>query len=354
MQKINHSVGYKAIHPIFDEFERFYFATSGDSLQTSNSLVSMTFDRAFEELQGIFNKYGKQNYSFNFTDKQYDNLQLDNYPDKNIIIAFSGGKDSVATVMKYLDCGYNIYLYHLRGLKTSSYPTEWRSAKDCADYLGLPLIIEDIQLSGRLDFPEHPLKNIIIANNMLQYGIKNHIGTNIAFGNYILTYLDDTAFYYSGDDCVDMYEAYERIMERFIPGFVVGMGLDEMNDTLEELAKDKKLLSLCQSCLGAYRFREYNRKHILDKYGLELMPNRCGTCWKCAVEYIYMTDHDVLQYNEEYYQHCIDILKKANKHENGLEFTTIEDLWHIYFQYDMSESKWAGIVDYGKRKKRMK
>lgn len=351
MQKINHSAGYKALHPIFDEFERFYFATSGNSVQGSNSLIPIEFDRTFEPLQGIFNEHGKQHYNFSFTNKNYSTLSLESYDKNNIIIAFSGGKDSVATALKYKDLGYNIYLYHLRGLKTNSYPTEWKSAKELAEHLNLPLVIEDIQLLGKLDFPEHPLKNIIIANSMLQYGIKNHIGINIAFGNYTTSELDYTAFYYAGDDCIDMWGYYGYILSNIIPDFKVGLILSDLNDTLETMSTDKDLLALCQSCLGAHRFREYNRKHVQEKYGIELMPNRCGVCWKCAVEYIYMTDHNVLQYNEGYYKHCIDVLKKANKHENGLEFTGIQDLWNVYFKYDISESKWTGIRDYGKRKR---
>ena len=351
MQKINHSKEYKSVHPIFDEFERFYFATSENSLQTSNSLIPFMFDRSFEELQGIFNKYGKQNYKFTFIDKQYTQIKIPKCDDKTIILAFSGGKDSIATALKYLEYNYKIYLYHVRGLKKNTYPDEWKSAQETADYLNLPLIIEDIDLVGKLEFPEHPLKNIIIANNMLQWGIRNNIGTNIVFGNYISSYLDSTAFYYAGDDCVDMYEVYERIMHKVFPDLLVGITLENMNDTLETLAKEPKILPLSQSCLCAHRFREYNRKKTMEKYNIELMPKRCGVCWKCAVEYIYMADHNVLQYNEGYYKHCIDVLKKANKHENGLEFTGIQDLWDVYFRYDISESKWTGIRDYGKRKR---
>lgn len=351
MQRINHSKDYKSIHPVFDDFERFYFATSENSLQTSNSLLPTVFDKSFESLQGIFNLYGKQNYQFDFVDKQYEKLVEKEEKHSNLIVAFSGGKDSVAAVLKYMEFGYNIYLYHQRGLKVNSYPDEWKSAKAIAEYLGLPIIIEDIDLQGKLAFPEHPLKNIIIVNNMLQWGIKNHVGTRVAVGNYLNSFLDGCAFYYAGDDCMDMYEAYEDIMRKIIPNFVVMVELENSNDTLETLSHDKKLLSMCQSCIGAHRFREYNRKHTQEKYGIELMPNRCGVCWKCAVEYIYMVDHDVLQYNEGYYKHCIDVIKKANKKENGLDFTTIEDLWKVHFHYDISESKWTGIRDYGKRKR---
>lgn len=353
MQKINHSPEYKSVHPIFDEFERFYFATSEDSLQTSNSLIPMVFDRSFESLQGIFNKYGKQNYKFEFTDKHYSSLNVSEYDKDNVILAFSGGKDSVATALILMESNYNVYLYHVKGLKSASYPDEWKNAQNIASYLGLPIIIDEIQLEGKLAFPEHPMKNMIIANRMLQWGIENNIGTQIEFGNYTTSILDYTAFYYAGDDCIDMWDAYESIVGEVLndKSFYVGLDLFNLNDTLEMLAKHSELLPMCQSCLGAHRFREHNRQHVLDKYNVKLMPHRCGLCWKCAVEYIYMSDHDVLEYNEAYYKHCVDILKKANKHENKLEFTNIQDLWNVYFQYDIKQSKWKGIVDYGKRKR---
>ena len=354
MQKIIHSREYKSVHPIFDEFEQFYSATSCDSLQTSNSLIPITFDRAFESLQGIFNKWGNQNYQFNFIDRQYEKINFPKCESKTVVLAFSGGKDSLAATLKYMECGYKIYLYHLRGLKATTYPDEWKSAQELAQKLNLPLIIEDIKFSGKLEFPEHPLKNIIIANNMLQWCIRNGIGAEIAFGNYESTYLDSTAFYYAGDDCIDMYDAYENIMNEVMPDLIVGIALDNLNDTLETIAKHKEYLPFCQSCLGAHRFREYNRKHVLDKYGVQLMPHRCGVCWKCALEYIYMADHNVLEYNEEYYKHCLDVLKKANKRENKIEFTTIENLWDIYFSYDIKQSKYADILNYGKRKKKVK
>ena len=351
MQKIVHTKDYKSLHPLMDEFERFYSATSENSLQFSNSLVPMVFDESFEKLQGIFNIYGDNDYHFSFTDKHYEQLVLPKYDSNNIIVAFSGGKDSVASALICKSCGFNVYLYHLRGLKNKTYPDEWKSAQEIADYLGLPLIIEDIKLEGALPFSEHPMKNMIIANHMLQWGIQNNIGTNITFGNYMSSVLEFTAFYYSGDDCMDMWEEYERIIGKIIPGFQMTFDLAYKEDALEEVATDVKLLGMCKSCLGANRFRAYNHRCVEEKYGIKLLPDRCGVCWKCAVEYIYMTDHDVLEYNESYYKKCVDVLKKADLHENERPFENIKMLWEDYFSYDMKQSKWADIVNYGKRKR---
>lgn len=351
MQSIAHSSNYKSIHPIFDEFEKMYFALSDDPLQFSNSLVPMVFDESFENMQRVFNIYGDYKYNYTFTDKHYPTLDVPEYDKNNVILAFSGGKDSVATALILKESKYNVYLYHVKGLKTASYPDEWKNAKAIAEYLGLPIIIDEIKLEGKLPFSEHPMKNMIIANRMLEWGIKNNIGVQIEFGNYTTSKLDYTAFYYAGDDCVDMWGTYETIMQKVFDdaSFFVGLDLTNLNETLEILSKDKKLLALCKSCLGAYRFRKHNHKINCNKYGIELLPERCGSCWKCALEYVYMTDHDVLEYNEGYYKHCIDVLRKANKHENKLDFTGIKDLWNVYFKYDMSLSKWSGIADYGKR-----
>lgn len=346
MQKIVHEKGYRAIHPIFDELEKFYALTSTKALQRPTSLIPERFDDSFESLQGIFNIYGGNQYSFKFTNKHFKPLELPKYNDKNIILGFSGGKDSTATAVHYIEQGYNVYLYHVRGLNRQ-YPDEWKSAEEIAEYLGRPIYIEQVSLDGKLDFIEHPMKNMIIASGALQYGIKNNIGTTIAFGNYYDSYLVDTPFYIAGDDCVDMWEPYEEIIQRIIPNFQIEMALQNFNDTLEILEKDKKLLGLCKSCLGAYRFREYNHKKNEEKYKIKLLPHRCGSCWKCAAEYIYMTDHNVLEYSEEYYKHCLDILRKTNKKENDTDFTTVRNLWADYFAYDMKESKYKEISTYG-------
>ena len=65
-----------------------------------------------------------------------------------------------------------------------------------------------------------------------------------------------------------------------------------------------------------------------------------------------MADHDVLEYNEAYYKHCLDILKKTDKKENGIPFNDIETLWEGYFLYDIKESKYKNIMNYGKRGKK--
>ena len=143
------------------------------------------------------------------TNKKYD---LEN----NAYLSFSGGKDSTALVKKYINDGYNVYLYHMRRINPPLWD-EYIQAQKIADYLHLPIYIDEITLSGHHDYIEHPMKNMIIANGALQYGIRAGIGTNIAFGNYTTSSLDYDNFEFCGGDDKEMWDIYNSIISTVIP-----------------------------------------------------------------------------------------------------------------------------------------
>lgn len=333
MQKVGHT--YKNIHPIFDELERFYYCTS--EREYKSGLIKPTFDIDFSGIIYYFNTLGKTNYRFNFVEKDYEPLKLPKYDSKNMIVCFSGGKDSTATALHYKKRGYNVYLYHVKGIN-KSYPDEWKQAQKIAEYLDMPLYIDEYKMEGKLDIPDHPMKNMIIANGAIHYGIANNIGIKIAPGNYQTSYLDDNPFYYSGDDCVEMWVEYEYIIQKVIPKFKIYLGLENVKSTINLLSKDLKLMELCLSCVGAQRFRAWNKQRIESKYNIKLLENRCGTCWKCCLEYIYLCDMGQLEYNKDYYRHCLNVLKKTNETENNKPFTTWKDLWDDFLFYPIKRS----------------
>ena len=333
MQLIGHT--YKNIHPVFDDMERLYTATS--EREYKGGLIQPTFDADFFHIVNYFNSYGDTNYQFNWCDKAYTKLNLPKYDAKNIIICFSGGKDSTATALHYRRKGYNVYLYHAKGIN-KSYPDEWKQAQKIAEYLDMPLFIDEYTLKGKLDIPDHPMKNMIIANGALHYGIANNIGTKIAPGNYQTSYLDNNPFYYSGDDCVEMWKCYELIMRHLIPNFKIYLGLKNVMSTINLLSEDLKLMELCLSCVGPHRFRAWNKERVENKYNVHLLDNRCGTCWKCCLEYIYLCDMQKIDYNEQYYRYCLNVLKRTNEKENGIPFTNWHDLWNDFLFYDIKRS----------------
>lgn len=330
MQKIKHE--FKNIHPFFDAMEKLYAYTS--EIDKPKTLVQQTFPEEFKSYIDLFNEYGDCKYKIAYVPSKYAILDVKN-TSKDMIVAFSGGKDSTATALYYKQLGYNVYLYHALGLNTS-YPDEWKRAEEIASHLDLPLIKEKYSLEGKKDFIEHPLKNIIIVNGAIQWAVRNNRDVNIAVGNYtdpnIMT-LNGNPFYICGDDCVEMWSAYHQSLQNVMPEFKVNFCLESIQDTFKYLIQDMQLLELTQSCIGPQRFRQWTHEKNESKYNIKLLKNRCGSCWKCCYEYIWLTDHDLQEYNKEYYRHCLDVLVKMDDRENGILFTGWEDFWHGWFTH---------------------
>ena len=330
---------------MFDDFDFLYAVYSDKNLsayfQPKPSLFQHLLYQEFKSLTNIFHEYGNIGNVLFYTYDTPKKLYLPKYNSRNIIVCFSGGKDSLATVLHYKKLGYNVYLYHLKGIN-KAYPKEYEQAEKLADALNLMLYTENISLSGTHTYTEHPMKNMIIANRALQFGIRHNIGVKVAFGDYYTAMLDDNVFDICAGDCRDMWNAYENIIKTIIPKFHIYTPLRNVKTTLKALEAHKDLLNLCCSCMAPYRYREYWKRNVEKKYNIILPQNRCGLCWKCALEYIYYADHNVWEYQENYYIHCLEVLLHNSKKENK-KHSDIYDLWSSYLFYEISKSKWEGI-----------
>lgn len=327
----------KHIHPLFDDFDRIYALMSEQKAKSSGRLFEQNMDVALMPLQNIFAKYGVEK-QIPFKNKLFTKLNLPQYEQKRIIVCFSGGKDSIAAVKHYLNAGYEVYFYHMRHINFAL-TDEWECAQELADYWKLPLYIDTIKMSGHHDYVEHPMKNMMICNGALEYGIREGIGTNIAFGNYKTSSLEDDNFFFCGGDCIETWKIYEDIIHRIIPDFKMNLVLEHLGQTLEEVCPDFDVMELSVSCIGRANLRKYQHDWVKKKYGIFLPPHRCGRCYKCCVEYIYMADHDLQDYNEDYYKYCLAKLKKNYDREDGVAYTP-EEVWNHYMFYDVEESKY--------------
>jgi len=333
MQTVIHE--YANLSSIFTDMELIYAEVS-TNYNSGLRLLPLVFDTSFIDLYEILRDNVSWCPQYVFEEKVIPHI---NVPESNnMIVCVSGGKDSVALAKYYIDKGYNVYLYHMHGIN-KVYPDEVEAVKNVAKYFDVPLYIENVTLSGTQDFVEHPMKNYIIANGAIHYAIREHLGINIAFGNFNESYLEDNDFDVCAGDCMDMWYAYEKIVRRYLPQFTMNVPFRNNQDTVDILKKDSKLLELCVSCMSPYRFRAHWKKRTEKKYDIELMPNRCGCCWKCCAEYITYTDLGMLEFNKDYYIHCLEILYNTKVKESKIKDWTIQDLWSEYFLYPINKSK---------------
>lgn len=336
MQTVSHKPN---INPIFDDIDRFYAMTS-EQPNSRNKLC--VFDTSFDGYLRLFSSYGNTTYDCTVTPKKYQKLTYTPPQNKTMVVCFSGGKDSTAAVLHYQKLGYRVVLFHVRwgANGTPQGKDDYEASQRVAEHLGLPLFVESVEVKGkRGDWLEHPLKNSVMASLALQFAIENGYGTNIAFGNYYTSSVRDDPFWVCGGDDKEMWRAFEKVVRKVLPGFTMHIPLRNIQSSYLAVLQRPELLPKIQSCLGSYRYREYLHNYNEKRYGVKLLPHRCGSCWKCATEYIWFTDHDVLDYSEKFYRHCIDILRRTTRQETGVRVTE-EDAWLHYMFYSKKLSKY--------------
>ena len=324
------------IHPLFDEIDKIYAELSEHS--RPKKLIQATYSDVFNPLIDIFKKYGYEG-DIHTQKRSLPPLNTPVNDKKGILVCFSSGKDSIATVKHYMKEGYDVSLYHLRNINPPLHD-EVIQAQELAKYWDIPIYVDTIRLSGMHEYVEHPMKNMIIANGALQRAIKENI-PQVAFGNYRTSSLEYDNFEFCGGDDMEMWDIYNQIISSVWPGFKMQIVLSNLSETLDTVCADKDLMDMSVSCLGRASMRQYWHDWVLSKYGVNIPKHRCGRCYKCCIEYIYMVDHDLQEYNEEYYKYCLKNLKKNVQREDGVKYSD-ERVWAHYFFYDIERSKYYG------------
>ena len=257
--------------------------------------------------------------------------------DKVIVVCTSGGKDSAAVAKMYKECGETVILYHMKGIN-KVYQDEYKAVEDLSAKLNCPYYIDEVKLTGTHDWIEHPMKNYMIANGAIQYCLDHNLPLNIAFGNYFNSHLEDMDFEIDAGDSRDMWDIYEMIVGNEISNFRIHTPLDSIKDTYKILDNNLGLFEACISCMSPYRFREHWKQRTENKYGVQLMEHRCGCCYKCCLEYMVLADKGYIECNQEYYNHCFEILKRTAKKETGVKKPSDAQVWSRYFWYSTEDS----------------
>ena len=203
--------------------------------------------------------------------------------------------------------------------------------------------IENIKLSGKNTYLEHPLKNQVVCSLALNYAINNDLGTCIAFGDFTSDKVDEGLFDRNWSDTQEMWHSYIKYIKTYIPSFELKTPFNNYLDTLNIVGKNMYILNMTQGCLSPQRFKNKLHNFNKEKYNVNLLDNRCGSCWKCSVEYIYLADKGFIEPNDDFYIHCLDVLKKKMKEEKPLlpKAKNYKDVYcaYLYGNYENSYLK---------------
>lgn len=225
----------------------------------------------------------------------YSTLKLN----KNAMVGFSGGKDSVAAAIKLKHRGYSVSLVYVKGINRVLNHDEYVSRS--AAVLDMPLQTIHVKVTGNNDTWSNPFRNQVILSMLAETAHAAGAGC-IAIGN---TYTEKKSPYLvNWSDGLDVLNSMKAIIEKAMPGMLVHTTLlrSETESLLTVFRENPVLLEASISCQCSNR--DHLRARVEKQYGVTLEKNTCGTCWKCLHRYIVLHSVGHLKLPASFLHYC--------------------------------------------------
>lgn len=228
---------------------------------------------------------------------------------KKAFIAFSGGKDCLATAIRAEEEGYSPTLVYISGIN-KGVASEKSHAFAIADAIGYPIISTSIRISEGKDWNEHPLKNILILCLLVDIGTKLGV-TTFGLGNLFEENSTHGSLNYDLSDSYDMIKLFNTFCGRFIPNYKY---LTYIHDNLQSFytvyKRDRGLINLLSTCIVPDYRRPSLRNRNVSKFGADCVLDGCGSCYKCADLYLFRRAFGLVRHNSAYAEHCMKVKAK--------------------------------------------
>ena len=227
------------------------------------------------------------------------------------IVGFSGGKDSTAVALKLKAEGITPLLFHVKGINPA-YPGERQAAENVAASIGAKMLVLEVKRSGKCAHIENPAKNQVILGFMVDYGQRHGIGIYGQGGtaDEECGYINFSAGYSDGRE---MFWAADRLYGAALDGYTYrhGMLKNDTDSLLTLLQHSPGTIGAIQSCMMPVRYKGQLIKRNTAKHGVKLLPGRCGSCYKCALEYLHYSLAGFLPWSDGFAEHCVRVIHNS-------------------------------------------
>ena len=301
------------IFSLYENFNKEYF---DDDVYCPTSLKDM--------VDYVYNAHG-QKYN-NFCANNWNTMYVNEPNLKKVCLGFSAGLDSMYQAFVLRDKGFDVTLFHVKGINTYENGQGTKYSKAFADKFGFDYVEANIQKTKDKNdkhkqfWPENPIKNQLILAMMIDWCVEN---------NCILLSLGDDFDLSINDALVGVNLTDSReITQSFLKGIddiVYGFGFIEIEKGHNKayrlkLLKEKGALNDYYSCVLPGRFNKTRHKGNIEKYGVVLPSNNCGcSCRKCAMHNLIMYYEKIAEYPQEFIDACWKVMWD-NKHSADYNF----------------------------------
>lgn len=266
------------------------------------------------------------------------------YDNNEVVLAFSGGKDSCASALALKDNGVKCVLFNLKGLNRS-YRHEDTVCQEFASFIGMPLIARKMEQTGKCElcvqnsvFTESPVKNHLILAMMIDYMIENN-NRFATLGVFTDDKLDEIVANLGLSDAIELFYLFQDAVNATFKEFRF---FNIFQSTLHAKAfifkyHDEVIPPITQSCLLPDRYRANNARLHEAKWGIKLKPNRCLSCWKCCDEMYLFQKFGIYPHNQTIIDNAIipklrEELRKSYKLPSGISEKDLsnDDILNMY------------------------
>lgn len=297
--------------PLVRQWGSLYCQLSGQALPETVYGLDNSF---FGLLVRLYSAHGQPAPAFDNVTPLRFKYRLHGNPGR-VLVAFTGGKDSTATALALRREGIDVTLFYVRGLNSASYGGEHQYATRVAEILGMPLVQCHVKQRGKPGLPDNPIKNQFVLALMVEYGQAHNFG-HFAQGNLGRETLAETALGYTTTDAAQLYDGAGLVFDVATLGTYTYLGglMQYESQSFVTIAETyPPALDAIMSCVQPYRFRDRVRWANKNKYGVFLRPAMCGTCYKCASEYLHRVCLGIWPPVPAYVKRCISVLQESHQ-----------------------------------------
>lgn len=227
-----------------------------------------------------------------------------NYSGEDVkVIAFSGGKVSLACALRYKDAGQKIVLLHIEQNKELT-----SRCQKMADMMDVPLYVHTLPDTWNIE--NNPTDSATILRVALQYILGHEYSIKLVYG-----YFDDASIYNNRFEdwgkCKEFMVCYKEYIQKFLPDFNLLNPMPNYSIVWDELLNHKPYIKYISTdnAIDAITLKNAKIDFSLDE----------------RVSSIYMQN--------------INELKKDYKRRYKKTPGNIVDLWNEYFYYRIEQSK---------------
>ena len=156
---------------------------------------------------------------------------------------------------------------------------------------------------------------------MIDYGIQHNINI-YALGADNNTHIKDARIGMTITDSIEVNQLFWNGVQKYLPNAELKLIPNDIKkyDRLKYIIEyHNDALNDIYSCITPHRFNNMLHNNNENKYNIKLLDGRCGSCFKCCMEIILLTELGYYNKNEKLLKHCWKILSDSkNSHRKDL------------------------------------